>query len=71
MEREENNSRQASQYRQFAELSRQVVDDTLVESTYRAGYTTFRVKSTFTGTSTLYDAVRAIATQKLATQHED
>lgn len=58
-------SRQESQLRRFEEVSRQIVDATSAESTYRVGYTTFRVRSSFTGRYTLYDVAHAISARKL------
>lgn len=53
------------QSRVFSELSRCVLNDTTVESAYRAGYTTITVRGVFDGSSDLASLVHRIAFQRL------
>lgn len=48
-----------------AELSRRIVSASETESKYQAGYTTFVVKSVFTGPHTLRDLLYGVARQNL------
>ena len=61
----------APQSRVFSELSRYILNDTLVESEYRAGYTTITVRSRFDGVCPVSDLVREIALCRLKSHKTD